>query len=421
MSRPFSLRLYAAATAVADLAAPMLLRRRAARGKEDRSRLGERYGHASRPRPQGALAWVHAVSVGEAISTLPLIARLRAARPDLAILLTTGTRAAAEMLATRLPDGVIHQFAPVDTPQATSRFLRHWRPDMAVFVESELWPNLILGARDAGARLALLSARITERSAANWRRAPRAAAALLRSFELTLAQDEDADRRLTELGARVDGRLNLKDFSEPLPVDMAALSTLKSEIGARPVILAASTHEDEEAIIAQAVVALTEPAPLLVIAPRHPARAEAIVARLAPLPVARRSLGDPVEDETRVYLADTLGEMGLFYRLADICVLGGSLVPGIGGHNPLEAARLGRAIVAGPHVANASATYEAMAGAGSLLMISGPDDLAVTLDHLLSNPGAREALGVRAQAFAEARGGDWDAAWTKLEAMSPRL
>lgn len=420
MSRPISLSLYAAASAIADLAAPMLLRRRADRGKEEPSRLGERRGYASRQRPHGALAWVHAVSVGEAISTLPLIARLCAARPDLAILLTTGTRASAELLATRLPEGVIHQFAPVDTPQATARFLKHWRPDMAVFVESELWPNLILGARDAGARLALMSARITERSAASWRRAPRAAAAILRSFDLILAQDEDAARRLTELGARVDGRLNLKDFADPLPVDMTALPALKAGIGARPVILAASTHDGEEAIIAKAVAALTEPAPLLVIAPRHPARAEAIMASLAPQPLARRSLEDPVGDETRIYLADTLGEMGLFYRLADICVLGGSLVPGIGGHNPLEAARLGRAIVAGPHVANASATYEAMASAGSLLTISGPDDLAVTLDHLLSNPRAREALGVRAQAFAEAHAGDWDAAWTKLESMAPR-
>jgi 3-deoxy-D-manno-octulosonic-acid transferase len=420
VNRPLSLRLYAAIAAFTNLAAPELLRRRVRRGKEDSSRLAERLGRASRPRPQGPLAWVHAVSVGEAISVLPMIARLRAARPDLAILLTTGTWASAEILATRLPDGVIHQFAPVDTPQAVGRFLAHWRPGLALFAESELWPNLILAAKASGARLALVSARITERSARNWRRAPRAAAAILRAFDLILAQDDDTDRRLTGLGGRVEGRLNLKEIAEPLPADPEALAALRAAVGGRPVILAASTHEGEEAMIAEAVAALPAPTPLLVIAPRHPARAEAIAHALALQPAARRSLGEPLCAQTRVYLADTLGELGLFYRLADICLLGGSLVPGIGGHNPLEAARLGCAIVSGPHVANAQAIYDAMSAAGCALPISGADDLAATLDHLLADAPAREALGRNAKAFAEERRGDWDAAWERISPMVPR-
>ena len=208
--RPFSLRAYRAAAELGSPLARPLLEARARRGKEDPARLGERLGHASAPRPDAPLAWLHAVSVGESVSLLPLVGALAAERPDLALLVTSGTRASAEILARRLPPSALHQYAPVDTPGAVSRFLAHWRPDAGIFVESELWPNLILAAREAGVRLALVSARMTQKSAKGWSSRPAAVRVVLESFELVLAQDAATADRLTQLGARVAGRLNLK-------------------------------------------------------------------------------------------------------------------------------------------------------------------------------------------------------------------
>src|ERR1700722_9089630 len=216
MNTPVSLRLYALATGLAEPLAPMLLSNRVRRGKEDAARLGERLGRAGRPRPQGPLVWLHAASVGESVSLLPLIERIRTERPDLAMLVTSGTRTSAELLARRLPEGVIHQYAPVDAPGAVARFLGHWRPGLGLFVESELWPNLILGARHRGVRLALVSARMTEASSKGWARRPNAARAMLSGFEAILAQDDASAARLEGLGGHVAGRLNLKRLGAPL-------------------------------------------------------------------------------------------------------------------------------------------------------------------------------------------------------------
>ena len=419
-ARPLSLALYALATWAADPLAPWLLRRRARRGKEDAERLGERRGYAGRGRPPGPLVWLHGASVGEAFSMAPLIDRIAARRPDLTILVTTGTRASAQVLPGRLPARVIHQFAPLDTPQSVRRFLAHWRPGLAVFVESELWPNLLLAAKASGARLALVSARITADSARGWSRAPSAARAVIGAFDLILAQDEAARRRLEAMGGRFDGYLNLKDAADPLPADDAALSALREQVQGRPVILAASTHIREEALIAAAVRALDGPhAPLLVIAPRHPERADGIATVLGDTGLARRSLDETIGPDTGVYLADTLGEMGLFYRLADVTVMGGGLVEGVGGHNPLEPARLGAAIVAGRHVANFQAIYEEMAAAGCVLQVGGPDELTAILHNLLADPQRRSGLGEAARRFAQTRHADFEAAWTKLQPMLP--
>ena len=419
-TRPLSLALYALATWAADPLAPWLLRRRARRGKEDAERLGERRGYAGRARPAGPLVWLHGASVGEALSMAPLIDRIAARRPNVTILATTGTRTSAQVLAGRLPARAIHQFAPLDTPQSARRFLAHWRPGLAVFVESELWPNLLLAAKASGARLALVSARITPASGRGWSRAPAAARAVVGAFDLILAQDAAARERLEALGGRFDGYLNLKDAADPLPADDAALSALREQVQGRPVILAASTHAGEEALIAAAVGALeTNRPPLLVIAPRHPDRAGEIAAGLGDTGLARRSLGGTIGPDTGVYLADTLGEMGLFYRLADVTVMGGSLVEGVGGHNPLEPARLDAAIVSGRHVANFQSIYEEMATAGCVLQVGGADELTAILHNLLADPRRRAALGEAARTFALARRGDFEAAWTKLQPMLP--
>ncbi|HEX6858714.1 MAG TPA: 3-deoxy-D-manno-octulosonic acid transferase [Caulobacteraceae bacterium] len=407
------LGLYRAATALLEPLAGNVLRGRARRGKEDAARLGERLGHASVARPAGRLVWLHAASVGESLSILPLIARLRAERPEVAVLVTSGTVTSAQLLARRLPAGAVHQFAPVDGPRAARRFLDHWRPDLAIFVESELWPNLLRQAKARGCKLALLSARITRESAKGWRRAPGAARALLGAFDLIMAQDSASKARLTALGARTAGVANLKLAGEPLSADAKAVAALKKAIGARRVILAASTHPGEEEMIA----ACAPQDALLIVAPRHPERGESVVAALQMmnLATARRSTGEPLTADTRAYVADTLGEMGLLYGVADVAVMGGSFAPGIGGHNPLEPARQGVPVVTGPHVFNFAEVYEAMVEAGAAVVADDPQAL---FDALADLPRLK-AMGETARRFAGGGARALDDTWTALEPLLP--
>jgi 3-deoxy-D-manno-octulosonic-acid transferase len=418
MTRPLSLQAYRAATGLASPLAGPLLKARARRGKEDPERLGERLGHASAPRPAGPVVWMHGASVGESVSLLPLIGWLQGERPDIGLVVTTGTRASAEILARRLPQGAVHQYAPIDTPGAVGRFLAHWRPGLGVFAESELWPNLILAARAAGVRLALLSARMTAKSAQSWSRRPAAARAMLRSFDLVLPQDAGAATRLAALGANVAGRLNLKRAGAPLGHDADALARLRREIGDRPVLLALSTHEGEEAMLAAALPAL--PADLLaIIAPRHPTRGDAIVCDLAGHRLARRSSGQPIATDTAIYLADTLGEAGLFLRLADVALVGGGFAAGIGGHNPLEAAQLGVGVVSGPHVANSADVYAEMVAAGAAMIAEDGVALAGLLAGLFGDPDRRARLAAAGLAFAGRQGDEFAAAQILLRPLLP--
>lgn len=414
--RPLSLALYASLLGLAEPLAPALLRRRAKAGKEDPARLGERLGRANRSRPPGPLIWLHGVSVGETMSLLPLVHAL--AQPGRTLLVTSGTRTSAEVLAGRLPPSVIHQYAPIDAPGAVRRFLAHWRPDAVIQVESELWPNLILGAKASGAKLALVSARITEASAKGWRRAPRAAAALLSAFDLILPQDGETAERLRELGAGTGPRLNLKNIGAPLPAVEAELARLRAAMGARRVVLAASTHPGEEEIVIRACRGLDA---LLVIAPRHPDRGEAVAGLLAQAGhvVARRSAGQPLTSATTAYVADTLGEMGLFFRACDVAVMGGSFVPGIGGHNPLEPARLAVPVVTGPHAFNAAATYAEMFERVAAIECEDEAVLARDLKGLLEEPLIAPRIGRAAQAYAERQGAALDLALRLLEPLLP--
>jgi 3-deoxy-D-manno-octulosonic-acid transferase len=417
-TRPISLIAYRAAAGLAAPLAGQVLKARARQGKEDPARLPERLGHASAPRPAGPLVWMHAVSVGESVSLLPLIEALAAERPDLAMLITSGTRAAAEVLARRLPAGAIHQYGPVDTPGAVARFLAHWRPAAGIIVESELWPNLILSARRAGVRLALVSARMTAKSARAWGAQPSAVRAMLESFDLVLPQDDGMRGRLESFGARIDGRLNLKRVGEPLPHDGAELARLKTMIGARPVVAAASTHAGEEALIARATAGLGEGV-LTIIVPRHPERGDEIVRVLAGWSLARRSAGEPITPATRVYLADTLGEMGLFLRLADVAIVGNGFPRGGEGHNPLEPARLGVGAISGPEVANFADIYAEMAVTGAALITPDETALAETLADLFSDRPRLAAMGEAALAFAQAQGDQIGAAMGLIRPLLP--
>ncbi|WP_373353843.1 3-deoxy-D-manno-octulosonic acid transferase [Pseudoroseicyclus sp. CXY001] len=355
----------------ANLAAPVVLRqvtRGLARAGVDAARLGERAGRATLARPEGRLVWLHGASVGEGLSLLPLAGALRA--EGAGVLLTTGTAAAAEILPGRLPEGALHQFAPLDAAWPLRRFLKHWRPDAVAFAESEIWPQTILRLQAEGVPLALVNARMSARSAARWAKRPATARALFSAFGLVAAQGEEMAARLAALrggdaeGAAVFDGGDAKAAAAPPPVDEKVLAALRAALGGRPVWAAVSTHPGEEAAVlaAHRQVLAAQPDTLLILVPRHPERGEDVARLARGLTLARRSSGESMA--AAVYLADSLGETGLWFRLAGPVFLGGSLVE-VGGHNPWEPAQLGRGVLHGPHVANAAGAYAALGAVGA--------------------------------------------------------
>ena len=424
MSR--ALACYRALSVAAGPLVGLYLKLRLARGKEDRLRAGERRGIAGRPRPPGPLLWVHAASVGEAVSMLSLIDRLLVERPRLSVLVTTGTVSSARLLANRLPpDRAWHQYVPIDRPSYVRRFLAHWRPDLAIWVESELWPNLVTETRARAIPLLLLNGRMSERSFRGWQRFPGLIGPILASFDLCLAQDAIQADRFARLGAPDATTVgDLKAAAAPLPVDEAAFAELAAALGERPRWLAASTHEGEEeaASFAHRALRLSAGGLLTIIAPRHPARAEAIHAQLAAqgLRVARRSRGEPVTAATEIYLADTVGEVGLFYRLAGIAFVGGAFARK-GGHNPLEAALLDCAILHGPDMSNCAAIARALAGAGATLTVSDGPSLAAAVGRLLADPVERAARAGAAAGVAAHNRDVIDAVMARLAPWLDRL
>ncbi len=414
--------LYRAATAAA---APFLrpyLARRARAGKEDPERLEERFGRPSRPRPEGKLMWVHAASVGESVSGLQLIRSILDANPEAHALVTTGTVTSAAIMSQRLPPRAFHQFAPLDEPGAVKRFLAHWRPDLALWVESELWPNMLESLKRAGVPAALVNARLSEKSFASWGRAKALARRMLSAFDVMLAQTDETARRLGELGARdVAMTGNLKAAASAPPAAPDQLSALKEMIGSRPVLAAASTHEPEEELIGRLHKTLSETRPelLTIVAPRHPERGPEIAERLRGLGLAVSRRGSKVRilPETNVYLMDTIGELGLLYRLAGFAVMGGSFVEH-GGQNPLEPARLGVPTIHGPHVFNFKTEYDEFDAEGASVAAADEAALAAAAARWLDDPDAAREAGAKAQAIAE-RGAE-SLARTK-EALAPVL
>jgi 3-deoxy-D-manno-octulosonic-acid transferase len=418
-----ALKLYRALTTVLGPLVMLYLLRRLARGKEDRARFGERRGIARCARPAGPLVWVHAASIGEAISMLALIDALVARRPELSVLVTTGTVSSARLLEARMPaERAWHQYVPVDRPAYVRRFLDHWRPDLALWVESELWPNLVLATRERDVPLLLVNARMSARSFRNWQRWPGIIRPMLAAFDLALAQDVVQAERLRQLGARRTLCVgNLKAAAGPLPVSESELAKLAGQAAGRPLWLAASTHDGEEAAAAEAHRRLKPRWPdlLTLIVPRHPARAGAVAAMLRGegLNVARRSLAEPIAAATDVYLGDTLGELGLFYRLAGIGFVGGSLVP-MGGHNPLEAALLDCAVLHGPDMSNCAAIARDLAQLGAALTVSDAESLAAAVARLLADPAERAR---RAAAGLEVAADNHAVLEAVLERLSPWL
>jgi 3-deoxy-D-manno-octulosonic-acid transferase len=386
----------------------LLLWRRMYAGKEDPLRIAERKGESRVARPPGPLVWVHAASVGEALSAFPLMLNLQARRPDLHILITTGTVSSARILAKQLPERMTHQYAPMDRMRWVRRFLNHWRPDMAVWIESELWPNLIMETAVRGIPMALVNGRISARSYRRWQWSRRSFQNLLRAFSVILARDAQSLEYFHGLG--VAGAIcagDLKHAADPLDVDDTELTRLKAAIADRPVWLAASTHPGEEEIAGKIHEKLRGEFPglLSIIAPRHAERGVQIAAQLAAmgLRVARRSMREVPSAGTDIYLADTMGEMGLIYRLALVVFMGGSLVPR-GGQNPLEPARLGCAILHGPHTGNFQSIYADLRKNGAAQETENEVMLAYAVSMLLRDRQTALSRGLAAKALSLTRG-----------------
>jgi 3-deoxy-D-manno-octulosonic-acid transferase len=376
----------------------LLLLRRAQQGKEERGRLGERRGEPSRQRHDGPLVWMHGASVGETVSLLPVVDRLVAQR--IRVLVTSGTVTSARLLERRLPAGATYQYLPLDTPAYVTRFLDFWKPDLAMIAESEIWPNMIIEADGRGIPIVMVNGRMSERSFRRWRRVPWIAQGLLSRFDLCLAQSDADGQRLAELGApRVTVVGNLKFDAPPPPADLGRVATMQGMIAGRPVWMAASTHPGEEEVILNAHLALRQQFPnlLTIIAPRHPHRGGDIekLAYHVGLRAAVRSLGAQPDRGIDIYVADTIGEMGLFYRIAPLALIGGSLVPH-GGQNPIEPAKLGTAILHGPYIHNFSDIFAALNETGGAVAVSA-DTLIPTVSDLIG-----DAAGLRSMARAAA-------------------
>ena len=417
---PAALRAYRRLARAATPLMPLLLRYRLGQGREHAERLCERRGETQVRRPHGPLVWVHGASVGEMLAVIPLVDRIRAR--GFAVLVTSGTVTSAELAQRRMPPGVIHQFVPLDTPRFVKRFLDHWRPNLALLAEGDLWPNLILESSARGIPLILVNGRLSQRSYARWCKAPRAMATMLERFDLCLVQSaHDADR-YTELGApRVNLTGNLKlDVPAP-PADANKLADFRDAVDDRPIVVAASTHAGEEAAVVDAHRRLRDSFPglLTIVVPRHPERGPGIIdiANAVGLPAVMRSRGYLPDYGTDIYVADTIGELGMIYRLAPIVFMGGSLVRH-GGQNPIEAAKLGAAILHGPHVWNFADIYAALDEARGAEEVTDAGRLAVRIGTWLTDADLRDDIATAALKTVEVLGGALE---RTLAAIDPYL
>lgn len=389
-ARPLGLHAYRLAVTALQPLAPGVLAWRAAHGKEDGRRLAERWGKASLPRPKGPLVWLHGASMGESALAWEAWRRLSPLYPEAHALFTSGTTTSAAWLA-KQQGPVLHQYLPLDCPRAARRFMAHWHPQLIVFFESEIWPNLLQEARACGAVLALLNARFSARSLAGWKRWPQSAAALFGGFDLIQAAQAPIAEALMALGGRSFGPVgNLKSAAAPLPCEDAQLEGLRSQIGQRPMWVAASTHVGEEEIVLAAHQALLKdfPQALCILVPRHPERGAAI-ARLAGGAPRRSQSQSP---EGPIYIADTLGELGVFYRLSPVALICGGLTPLGRGHNPFEALVLDCATLTGPNYSSFQDDMDRLISLGAMACVQDAAQIAKTVGALWDDQPMRERM-----------------------------
>ncbi|WP_170758834.1 3-deoxy-D-manno-octulosonic acid transferase [Ruegeria lacuscaerulensis] len=395
--------LYGGFTAIAASLVWRTVRKKLQAADVPEARQQERLGHASQPRPDGQVIWFHAASVGETLSVISLIKRLGQRLPDAEFLITSGTPTSAALIEKRMPPRARHQYPPLDTAGPVRRFLDHWRPDAGIFVESEIWPRLIVEGAARGIPLALLNARLSEKSVEGWKKRPQTARFILDHFRLFLTQNDKTASNLIDMGAnpdRVYPGTNLKAMSDPLPVDESTLFDIRTQIGNRPVWIASSTHagEEETVLAAHAELLKSWPDLLLLLIPRHPERRTEVAALLgqAGQTAAFRSARDTITDQTQVYVADTLGETGTWYALCPIVFLGGSLKE-IGGHNPFEPAQAGAAVITGPGYFNFAETFAPLVDTGGAIEVTSAPELAATVATWLSDQDALDKVRTAAK------------------------
>lgn len=379
---------------------PLVIRRyiekRKKIGKEDVKRFNERVGRPTKPRPAGRLIWLHGASVGESISMLPLINRLLELYPDAHVMVTTGTTTSAEVMAKRLPERAFHQYLPIDNPVFAARFVRHWQPTIALWFKSEFWPAMLSTIKRRNIPLILINGRISNKSFKRWQQFDFVIKEILDCFTACLGQSEEDAYRLRVLGAKDAMCLgNLKYAGLPIPVDEDAKKEIQTKIGERPVWLVSSTHNDEETKIGRYLKELIakHPGLLTIIAPRHPNRGGEIRDTLRDrfqLKTALRSAGEKIMPETDVYIADTIGEMGIWYELCPIVFIGGSLIPH-GGQNFMEPSRCRDAVIVGPHMHNFTDAMNRAKRADGIIQVDETVELIDMVDQLLSNKELLEA------------------------------
>jgi 3-deoxy-D-manno-octulosonic-acid transferase len=380
METPLLLNLYRLAMRAAAPLLPVYLKRRAQDGKEDLSRLNERFGHGARPRPDGPLIWVHGASLGETAMAVPIIEKILNQNPSYHVLVTSGTVTSAKLMQERLPPRAFHQYIPADTPKAVNRFLDHWTPDLGLWLESEIWPNLIVQSQARHIPLLLLNARLSEKSRQGWQKRPRTARRLFAAFHNIYPADGATAESLSQiLDREISVFGNLKLAAPPLTADPTYLVRLKGQIGERRLWCAASTHDGEEAIILTAHKALlkSHPDALLILIPRHPERSAKITDLITQNSLSYSRISDEITRQTQILLIDEIGKMGLAYSLAPSVLMGGSLCANLKGHNPYEPAQLGCAVLSGPYVSSFEELYKDMETAGAVRILT-PDPAAIT-------------------------------------------
>jgi len=423
VSLPLALSLYRGFTRLAAPLFPILLNHRASKGKEDSSRRHERLGRPIEPRPEGDLVWLHGASIGESLVLATLVDELGGLRPDLSFIVTTGTTTSADLMAKRLPSNARHQYVPIDTPAAVKGFLDHWQPTLAVFAESELWANLILETSKRAIPMALVNARMNDKSLSNWRKKrPDTARFLFSCFDWIGTADLRTQDGLEEImGEVVTFAGNLKLEARAVEADPHTLSQARVDISGRHVWLAASTHEGEEEIILKAHSLLLEkhPLALLVLAPRHPERAKSIAGLIKKkkFGYALRSANQLPHTDDQVWLADTLGEMPLWFSLAPAALIAGSLKKNIGGHNPIEANQAGAAVICGPHHASFQDLFDTYRTHKAALFVEDAQSLAQAVEDIWTGKGPKQD-SARA-AIAEASGGALQTTLSALISLLP--
>ncbi len=415
--------LYTLAWRIAAPLAPLKLWWRGRREPGYRLHVGERYGRYDAPAPAGELVWIHAVSVGETRAAAPLVERILRERPAATVLLTSMTATGRETGRAIFGERVVQAWLPYDLPGAMRRFLAHFRPAFGLLMETELWPNLAAEAAVARVPLFLVNGRLSERSARGYERVGSLVRPLLHSLAGVAAQTQADAARLEALGARdvaVTG--NLK-FDLGVPEGARGLaSRMRATFGAsRPVVLAASTRDGEEAAILDALArSPLAGSTLLVIVPRHPQRFDEVAAMLAARSIAhaRRSQDRPVPADVRVLLGDSMGEMAGYYGAADVAFVGGSLVP-LGGQNLIEAITMGVPVLVGPHTFNFADAADGAVAAGAALRVADADAMLAAAAALLGDASRREAMRSCAEGFLAAHRGAADRTWAYVAARLP--